>query len=157
MTLDPNNILCLERLVSLYLASNRPTDAIRLCRKISEINPKDPLCHLNIGILSLRLKQMDNAEKAFRKVIEVAPGLSAGYCELAQLYLRAGRGFPEARELAEKAVTLEPTALNYFVLCWACDVNGDTENAIKAITRAIQLEPTNVKYRNVYEQIKSRN
>jgi tetratricopeptide (TPR) repeat protein len=125
--------------------------------KISEINPKDPLSYLNIGILSTRLKQLDNAEKAFRKVIEVAPGLSAGYCELAQLYLKTGRGFPEARELAEKAVALEPTALNYFVLCWACDMNGDTENSLKAIIRAIQLEPTNLKYRNVYEQIKSRN
>jgi superkiller protein 3 len=155
--LDPNNILCLERLASLYLTSNRLTDAIRLYIKISEINPKDPLCYLNIGIISTRLKQLDNAEKALRKVIEVAPGLSAGYCELAQLYLRTGRGFPEARELAEKAVALEPTALNYFVLCWACDMNGDSENALKAIIKAIQLEPANLKYRNVYEHIKSRN
>ncbi len=105
----------------------------------------------------MRLKQLDVAEKAFRKVIEVAPGLSAGYCELAQLYLKTGRGFPEARELAEKAVALEPSALNYFVLCWACDMNGDSENALKAIVRAIQLDPTNLKYRNVYEHIKSRN
>jgi len=156
-TLDPNNTLCLERLASLYLTSNRLTDAIPLYIKISEINPKDPLSHLNIGILSTRLKQLDNAEKAFRKVIEVAPELSAGYCELAQLYLKTGRGFPEARELAEKAVAAESTALNYFVLCWACDMNGDPENALKAIIRAIQLEPTNLKYRNVYEHIKSKN
>jgi len=157
IVLDPNNVLCLERLASLYLTSNRLNEAVRLYIKISEINPEDPLSHLNIGILSKRLKQFDIAERAFRKVIEVAPELSAGYCELAQLYLRAGRGFPEARELAEKAVALEPTALNYFVLCWACDMNGDTENALKAIIRAIQLEPTNLKYRNVYEHIKSRN
>jgi tetratricopeptide (TPR) repeat protein len=156
-TFDPNNILCHERLASLYIKLNRITDAIGSYKKIAEINPKDPLGYLNIGILSERLKQMDNAEKSFRKVIEVAPGLSAGYCELAQLYLRAGRGLPETRELAEKAVVLEPTALNYFVLCWACDMNGDTENALKAIVRAIQLEPTNLKYRNVYEHIKSRN
>jgi len=156
-TLDPNNILCLERLASLYLTSNRITDAISLYGKISEINPKDPLCQLNIGILSVRLKQMDKAEKAFRKVIEISPGLSGGYRELAQLYLKMGRGSPEARELAEKAVAIEPSALNYFVLCWACDMNGDAQNAIKAILQAIQLEPANLKYRNVYEHIKSRN
>ena len=157
MILDPNNILCLEKLASLYLTSNRITEAIALYGKISEINPKDPLCYLNIGILSVRLKQMDKAEKAFRKVIEVAPGFSGGYCELAQLYLRTGKGFPEARELAKKAVVMEPTALNYFVLCWACDMNGDSQNAIKAILQAIQLEPANLKYRNVYEHIKSKN
>jgi tetratricopeptide (TPR) repeat protein len=156
-SLDPNNILCLERLASLYLTSNRLTDAIGLYKKISEIVPKDPLCYLNIGILSIRLKQLDNAEEAFRKVIEVAPGFSSGYCELAQLYLKTGRGFPEARTLAEKAVALEPNALNYFVLSWACDMNDDSENAIKAIMKAIQLEPANLKYRNVYEHIKSKN
>ena len=156
-TLDPNNILCLERLASLYITRNRITDAIPLYRRISEIDPKDPICHLNIGILSMRLKQLDNAEEAFRKVIEVAPGSSGGYRELAQLYLKTGRGYPEARELAEKAVALEPTALNFFVLCWACDMNGDSENAIKAILQAIQLEPANLKYRNVYEHIKSKN
>ena len=155
--LNPKNILCLEKLASLYLTSNRLIDAIPLYKKISEIDPKDPLCYLNIGILSTRLKQLDNAEEAFRKVIEVAPGFSSGYCELAQLYLKTGRGFPEARELAEKAVALEATALNYFVLSWACDMNGDSENALKAIMRAIRLEPTNLKYRNVYEHIKSKN
>jgi len=156
-TLDPNNILCLGKLASLYITTNRITDAIQQYNRISEIDPKDPVCHLNIGILSMRLKQLGAAEKAFRKVIEVAPEISGGYRELAQLYLRAGKGFPEARELAEKAVALEPTALNYFVLCWACDMNGDSQNAIKAIKRAIQLEPANLKYRNVYEHIKSKN
>ncbi|MHC4324012.1 MAG: tetratricopeptide repeat protein, partial [Planctomycetota bacterium] len=155
--LNPENILCLGKLASLYIMSNRITDAIPLYRRISEINPEDPLCYLNIGILSKRLKQLDNAEEAFRKVIEVAPGYSGGYCELAQLYLKTGKGLPEARELAEKAVKLESTALNYFVLCWACDMNGDSENALKAITKAIQLEPANMNYRNVYEHIKSKN
>ena len=155
--LDPNNIQCLEKLASLYITRNRFTDAIPLYRRISNIDPKDPICHLNIGILSIRLKQLDNAKKAFQKVIEVAPGFSGGYRELAQLYLKTNRGYPEARELAEKAVALEPTALNYFVLSWACDMNGDSEKAIKVILRAIQLEPANLKYRNVYEHIKSKN
>jgi tetratricopeptide (TPR) repeat protein len=155
-TLNPENIQCLEKLASLYIARNRITDAIPLYERISELDPNDPICHLNIGKLSMRLKKLENAEKAFRKAIEVAPDSSGGYRELAQLYLRAGRGYPEARELAEKAIALEPSALNYFVLCWALDMNGDSENAIKAIERAMQLEPANMRYRNVYEHIKSR-
>jgi tetratricopeptide (TPR) repeat protein len=156
-TLNPEDTQCLEKLASLYITRNRITDAIQLYRKISKIDPKDPICYLNIGILSKRLKQMDDAEEAFCKVIEVAPGFSGGYCELAQLYLSTGKGFPEARELAKKTVVLEPSAHNYFVLCWACDMNGDSQNAIKAILQAIQLEPANLKYRNVYEHIKSKN
>ena len=155
-TLNPANIRCLGKLASLYIAGNRINDAISLYSRISEIDPNDPICHLNIGMLSMRIKQLGNAEKAFRKAIEVAPKSSGGYRELAQLYLRAGTAYPQAGALAEKAVALEPTALNYFVLSWACDMNGDTDNALKAIEKAIQLEPANMKYRNVYEHIKSK-
>jgi tetratricopeptide (TPR) repeat protein len=154
---NPENIQCLGRLASLYIAGKRFDDAISIYKRISEIDPNDPVCHLNIGILSIQIKQLTNAEKAFRKAIEVAPKSSGGYRELAQLYLRVGRGYPQARALAQKAVELEPNALNYFVLCWALDMNGDSKNALKAIEKAIQLEPANMKYRNVYEHIKSKN
>jgi len=157
ITLNPENTQCLEKLASFYITRNRITDAIRLYKRISEIDPNDQNCHLNIGILSIRLRQLGDAEKAFRKAIEVAPETSGGYRELAQLYLRAGKGYPQARALAEKAVALEPTAVNYFVLSWALDMNGDSENALKAIQKAIQLEPANMKYRKVYEHIKSKN
>jgi len=157
VTLNPENIQCIGKLASLYITGNRIDNAISLYRRISEIDPNDPICHLNIGMLSIRLKQLGNAEKAFKKAIEVAPKSSGGYRELAQLYLRADQGYLQARALAKKAVALEPTALNYFVLSWACDMNGDSENALKAIEKAVQLEPTNMKYRNVYEHIKSKN
>jgi len=155
--LNPENIECLGKLASLYIAANRIDDAISQYKRISEIDPKDPICYLNIGMLSMRLKHLGDTEKAFQKAIEIAPKSSVGYRELAQLYLRVGKGYPEARALAEKAVALEPTALNYFVLCWALDMNGDSKNALKAIEQAIQLEPTNAKYRNVYEHVKGKN
>ena len=114
-------------------------------------------CKLNIGILSARLKHIDNAEEAFRKVIDLRPESSTGYRELAQSYLRTGRALPQARALAEKAVALEPIAVNYFVLSWACDMNGDSANGLEAIEHAIQLEPGNSKYKKIYEHIKNKN
>jgi tetratricopeptide (TPR) repeat protein len=112
---------------------------------------------LNIGHLWARLRQTAKAEESFRKVIKLAPELSAGYRELAQLYLQTARALLEARELAEKAVTLEAVAINYFVLSWACDKNGDSANALKAIQRAVQLEPGNPRYKTIYDHIKNRN
>jgi tetratricopeptide (TPR) repeat protein len=155
-TLDPNNTECLNRLAYLYLTTNRVPRALQTYKKIGGITPEDPLCHLNIGVLSARLKQFTDAEQAFRKVIELAPQSSNGYRELAQLYLMTGRNLPYAVDLAEKAAALEPIAVNYFVLSWACDVNGDSKNALKAIERAIQLEPGNTRYKNVYEHIKNK-
>jgi tetratricopeptide (TPR) repeat protein len=156
-TLDPENIIYLDKLASLYQVNNRVPDALKLYEKIIEIESQNLLCYLNIGILSSRLKKVDDAEKAFLKAIEVSPKNSIGYRELAQLYLRAGTKLAEARVLAEKAVTLEAIAVNYFVLSWALDRNGDSANGLKAIEKALKLEPDNSRYKKVYEYIKKKN
>ena len=155
--LDPKNALCLMKLASLYQTTNRISDALQMHKKISQIEPENPTCYLNIGLFSTQLRRLTDAEEAFRKAIALAPKSSIGYRELAQLYLKMGKSLPEARELAEKAVALEPIAINYFVLSWACDINGDSENGLKAIEHAIQLEPTNLRYRKIYEHIKNKN
>jgi tetratricopeptide (TPR) repeat protein len=157
VALDPENAACLMRLASLYHASNRMQEALPLYKKVRQIEPGDPSCHWNIGIISVRLKQFAEAQEAFGKVIELAPQDSPGYRSLAQLYLETNKKFPEARKLAEKAVELEKSASNYFVLAWARDKNGDTDGALAAIKRAVELDPDNPRYRRVYELIQKRN
>ncbi len=123
---------------------------------MSEIQPNNPRCYMNIATISIRLGRFDKAESAYQKVIVVAPMESIGYRKLAQLYLNKNTKLAEARTLAQKAVDLEPSAENLFVLGWACDVNGDRPGAAKVIERAIQLDPNNPIYRNVYERIRSK-
>jgi len=156
-TLDPNNTKCLERLASLYQMSNRIEDALAQFEKMREIQPQNPFCYLNIGILSSQLKRFNEASKAFQQAIALAPKQSFGYRHLARLYLRTNKGLAEARRLAERAVELEATAENYFVLGWACDMNGDTASALAAIEQAVQLEPDNPKYKQIHEIIKKKN
>ena len=155
--LEPANTICIERLASLYQMTNRIPDALSQFEKIRKMQPKNPFCYLNIGILSTQLKRFDNAEKAFQKAIELAPNKSFGYQNLARLYLRMNSKLVEARKLAEKATGLEATADNYFVLSWACDMNGDTASALAAIEKAMKLEPGKLKYRQAYENLKGRN
>jgi len=156
-TLEPKNVKCLEQLASLYATSNRIPAALAQFEKIKKIEPENVNCYSNIGILSTELKRFADAEKAFQKVIELTPKQSFGYCYLARLYLRTNKAVPEAMKLAEKAVALEATADNYFVLSWACDMNGDTESALAAIEQAVKLEPGNLKYKQIYEIIKKKN
>jgi tetratricopeptide (TPR) repeat protein len=155
--LEPTNTICIERLASLYRMTNRIPDALSQFEKIRMMQPENPFCYLNIGILSIQLKRFDNAEKAFQKAIELAPKKSSGYRHLAHLYLRINRKLVEARKLAETATDLEATADNYFVLSWACDMNGDTASALSAIEEAIKLDPVTLKYRQVYYNLKGRN
>lgn len=144
--------------------------------RMSEIQPNNPRSYLNIGNISTRLGRFGQAERAYKKAIVVAPRESVGYRKLSQLYLRKNTvvapresaeyrslsqlylkkntKLAEARTFAQKAVDLDGSAENLFVLGWACDVNGDRAEAAKAVERAIRLNPKNLKYRQVYERIK---
>jgi tetratricopeptide (TPR) repeat protein len=155
--LDPDNPKCYEKLGSLYNITGRLPEALVQMERMSKVDPANPYCYLNIGKLSTRLKQYDKAENAFRNAIKAAPNLSVGYRELARLYLTGSANLEKALELAKKAVDMEPSAENFFVLSWACDVNGDRPAALKAINEAIRLEPRNPKYRQIHERIKSGN
>jgi tetratricopeptide (TPR) repeat protein len=154
---DPNNIVCYMELATLYQVSNQPAKALQMYKKIRDIEPDSPVSYLVIGILSAHLKCFDDAEEAFQTMIKLAPQKDDGYRELARLYLKTGQKLQQARQLAEKAVALEPDAANYFVLSWAFYTNGDIVNALPTIKRAIELDPGNQQYQLLYKQIQQRN
>ncbi|MHC4734464.1 MAG: tetratricopeptide repeat protein [Planctomycetota bacterium] len=156
VTLDPENPTCLMELADFYSATNRPAEVLKMYKRISEIEPQNPACFLNIGVIAATLKRFDDAEEAFREVIKLAPEDSSGYRELAWLYLNTKNSYDQARKLAEKAVKLEKTAANYYLLTCACEMNGDRTNALKAAEQAIQLDPGNVEYKQTYQRIKNR-
>lgn len=156
IALDPENASHMEKLVAFYTAANRLPEALSLCRKIQKIAPENLACQLNMGRLSMRAGRFDEAEKAFQRAISLAPNHHCGYQEMVRLYRRTKTKLPQARELAQKVVELEPTAENYFVLGWACDVNADAAGALAALQRAIQLDPENPKYGQAYRALEKR-
>jgi len=154
--LDPNNTRCLERLASLYYTTNRAPKALEYFEMIARVDPNNPRSYLNIGQVASLLKMSEKAERAFRKTIALAPNDPAGYRELIRFYLRTQTNAAEALDLAHQVITLEQSAETYFLLGWAADVNGKREGALKAMEQAIQLQPSNQAYRQIYERIKKR-
>jgi tetratricopeptide (TPR) repeat protein len=155
-TIDPNSTEPLMQLAQLYRATARVSEALEMYKKIAVIEPKNPVSFLNMGLLYGQTKQITEAQDCFVKVIKLAPESSDGFRELAQLYLRGGMRLQDARKLAEKAVELEPIAINYMVLSRACDKNGDIAGAISAIKKAVDLEPNIQLYRQIYEALQKR-
>ncbi len=140
-----------------YLSAGRVDEAERLIIRATQLAPKNATYHLHAAAIAMQLKHPARAEKAFREVIRLAPENARGYSGLAHLYLQANQRLPLAKQLAQKAVALEPSAFHYYVLSWACGRNGDDAGAATAISRAVQLEPGNPRYRRIAEALKIRN
>ncbi|MBN2270580.1 MAG: tetratricopeptide repeat protein [Sedimentisphaerales bacterium] len=155
--LDPENVACLLELASLYRKNGQQTKALEIHAKIRGMAIEDLIDLLEFGALSVDLQQFEDAEKAFRKAIELAPQSPSGYQKLALLYLTIKKELAEAKGLAEKAVALEETAINYSLLSRACIMNGDGAGALEAIRKALELEPQNREYQRYYDLIRRMN
>ena len=99
---------------------------------------------------------INKGETTLTHAIKIAPEAAGIYRELAFFYLAMNRKPAETRELAEKAVALEGSAKNYYILSGALYKNSDFSGALKALEKAIELEPDNLKYKQAFEKI-SRN
>jgi len=151
--LDPKNTDCRLELATLYYFEGKLPRALALYREVAAIEPENGVGCCLAGKVHVRLNQWDEAEEAFRETIKRSPQRAEGYASLAQLYLRTGRKPVEAKTLAQKAVKLQPTAPNYFLLAGACEKNGDRTAALTAIEQAVKLKPDNDEYRRVQRRI----
>jgi len=153
IVLDPDNLENRKRLAARYQALGRLSEALDECEQIDRLTPDDPVCQMLIGSLSLRMGHYARAESAYKKMIKLAPRLSVGYQELAKIYLKTRRNLSKAKSLAEQAVGLDPTAGNYYLLGLTYYENGDKSSALKALKRALELDPVNQIYQNAYNKI----
>ena len=144
------------KLAGHHYVNGRYEEALRLFYKIVDLDPNNPLAHINIGMLHAQMNQLKPAATALRQAVARFPDSSLAHAELANLYLRSQTHPAEALALAQRAVALNPAAKNYFLLTWAYDVNSDLESAMSAIQKAIALDPQNSHYRNAYERIRAK-
>ena len=144
--LDPQNVFCFLELASLYQKKGQKVEALQMHKRVRDLQPSSAISYLMIGMLSVHLGHWDDAEEAFGAMVTLAPTKPEGYRELARLYLKRGKDLAQARRLSEKAVSLEASAANYFVLGWACDATGDSASALPALKEAVALDPGNQTY-----------
>ncbi|MCH8218705.1 MAG: tetratricopeptide repeat protein [Planctomycetes bacterium] len=153
VTLDPQNPKTRKRLAARYRALGQFAEALGQCERIADLQPHDPTCQMLIASLSLQLGRHRQAELAFERIVSLAPRQSYGYRELARLHLKTNNNLKQARAWAQQAVTLEPSAPNYYVLGLVCRRMGDAPAALQALQQALQRDPGNQAYQKAYRQI----
>jgi tetratricopeptide (TPR) repeat protein len=154
-TLDADSPLYRSALESHYVQRNALADGVSVFEQLVRQQPEGRLNHLFLGRLQARLEHFDEAERAYRKVQELAPDWSEGYRALADLYVRADRKPTEARGLARRVIELEPSGPHYYLLAVACLKNNDRAGALDAMKQAVALSPGEKKYQEFLLQLKN--
>jgi tetratricopeptide (TPR) repeat protein len=150
--LDPEKVISyMKGQVISHQMRLQHSQALALIEKVAELEPDNADNHLAIGILSLKLSKLDKAEGAFERIIELAPKLPDGYREMARLYTMLDIKPREALKLAEKAVELEGSAEDYYILSCAYMNNNQMSNALSAIKKSLDRDPENPFYRQAYD------
>jgi Flp pilus assembly protein TadD len=152
-SLDPDQPSYRAALESHYVQRKSLAEGVSAFEKLAAEQPGNHLNFLFLGRLHGRLQQVDEAERDFRKVQELAPAWSEGYRALAELFLRAGRQLPEALALARKAVELAPTAPHYHLLAAVSAENKDRAGAVAAMKQAVTLDPGRAMYREFLQKL----
>ncbi|MBX3746274.1 MAG: tetratricopeptide repeat protein [Verrucomicrobiae bacterium] len=152
-SLDPENAAYRGAMEGHHVRERTLTEGVAAFEGLVADQPGNPLNHYFLGRLLGRMEQFDAAERAYRRTLELAPDWAEGHRALAELLLRAGRPGSEARELARRVVTLEPSGPHHYLLAVACLRAGDRPGAREAIQRALAIHPDEARYRQFLEQL----
>ena len=120
-----------------------------------ESDDQQPALWANIGNAHSKLNQNEQAIEAYQKAIDLAPEDPTLYQNIAGLYASMG-DTEKARELYQEAVSLSAygdprdAAVNYFNMGVTFINSGKTEEAIEALTKALEADP---EYAEAYYQL----
>lgn len=104
--------------------------------------PEDEDISFSLAAAYERLGQLSHAEATFRRLLQANPSNAAALNYLGYSFADRGENLQEAKELIEKAVSLDPFSGAYLdSLGWVYFRLGDLDRAEKYLTEAATLEP----------------
>jgi TolB-like protein len=105
------------------------------------LNPDLASAYLALGMLRRLQWDLEGAERAFRKALDLNPSDYVGLVEVAN-YLIAARRFDEAIDVAESAVLIDPLSpAPLLELGFALQFDGQGNAALERYGEALALEP----------------
>jgi len=152
--LDTAQLSCRQNLGQLYHYTNRIDKAIEMCKQLTKLDPGNPEYLVNMGVFYARLEQYDAAIDAMEKANGLDSERSANFRFLTKIYLQTSRDADQAIAYARRAVDLEPSAANYFMLGTALKGKDDQTGALAAFQRAAELDPFKPQYQSNYRNLR---
>lgn len=142
---DPDYLPAYSAYAGLLAGSNKGDEAVRQYRTVVEKRPA-PSAFTMLGILEDSRGNSSEAEKAYRKALEMNPEATIAANNLAWLLAERQGNLDEALQLATMAVNKsQSTAGFYDTLGWVYLKKGLYSPAVEQMKRAVALEESNAK------------
>ena len=98
-----------------------------------------------LGLAYLEEFKLEDAEKEFLRLIDLAPGEKLGYANLGLTYLRMAR-YPEAEKQLLKAIKIDPRDPDIrLILAPVFQMKDERERAISELKEALSIAPDHLK------------
>jgi len=118
--------------------------AIEEYKKEQETSPFNHQPDFNLGLLYVKIKELDNAIREFKSCIEKNEEFGSAYIFMAKAYMDTGMDLNEAAQMAEKGISLAPdlktTVLAHFVLADIYNRLGKYQDSQQHVSKAKQLQ-----------------
>lgn len=154
-SLDGDNLIFKSGLEAYYLKGKDLNGGLEAFGKLIVQQPGNPLNYYYMGRFEARRKGFKAAREHYEKVQQLAPGWSGGFRGMVELCLSSQQNYPLALTSAEKAVTLEPSESNYYLLALANLRNRNASGALMAIEEALNRNPQNAKYLELRRRLRA--
>ncbi len=141
LSADPNSVDAIQGLVSLDLRLNKPADALRLIQAQLERNPADAGLYLLQGEALLHNKQLDEAEKALARAVEIDKQNVNAFVLLAQVEIAQGSN-DQAISNYKRAIEVAPNNVQLYVTLGSIyEKRGNWQAAQPMYKKALLIEP----------------
>ncbi len=131
-------------LADLYADQKRTDDALRVLERARKSFGDDRALAMRVANVYEAGGRLAEAEQEFRKLMSAEPQNADPMNSLAYMLADRGQRLPEAIELAQRALQLEPGNPSYLdTLGWAQFKQGQTPAALASLAKAAEMLPGN--------------
>ena len=156
--LTPNSVQGHQVLGSIALQSSDFETAKEEFERVIAIEANNSYPFYGLGTACLRLGHYEDGIKYLKKSLQIDPNFSPSCHTLALHYLQGDQNFKQAFELAKHAVThaktSEPIASYWSTLAFTMYKLQNYTNALKAIEKALEIQPHRSEYIDNRKRIK---
>jgi tetratricopeptide (TPR) repeat protein len=146
--IDPADIDAYYMLIRIYVAQNRPEDAIKQYDTIFSLDPTDEEAYFTLAMLQQQQKRPEDAIATIHKLLKINARSPSAWFFLGNIYMEIGKT-GKARTFYLKALDIDPAfepALINLALEYESD--GEIEKSIEALQKVVELNSENYRARD---------